>query len=301
MSKDQSKAGRLRAALKGDELVIAPGVYDMISARIADAMGFSSLYMTGYGVVASSLGIADAGLATYSEMVERVAKLGGETQTPLIADADTGYGGLLNVRRTVRGYEAAGAAGIQIEDQTMPKKCGHTLGRSVIPIEEMVLKIEVALEARQKDDTIIVARTDARTSLGLDEALRRGAAYAKAGADIIFIEAPETLAEIARIPAELGGCGAHLLLNCVYDGRTPDIAAAELKRMGYSIAIYAGMAHKAAAGALQAAYGHLQRHGIQTDMPVPMFPTAEMHKLMGFPDVWEFEARWDRSGRQAAE
>src|SRR5919108_4676692 len=190
---------KLKAALARKGLIRAPGVYDMISAKIADGLGFGVLYMTGYGVVASHLGLPDAGLASYTEMVGRVAQICQGTTTPVICDADTGFGGLLNVERTVKGYEAAGAAAIQIEDQTFPKKCGHTPGRRVVPVETMVRKIEVAVGSRTSPDFFIVARTDARTSYGLDEALRRGEAYAKDGADVLFIESPESEEEMARI------------------------------------------------------------------------------------------------------
>ena len=211
---------KLRAALTDNGLIVAPGVYDMVSARIADGFGFEALYMTGYGVSAS-LGLPDAGLATYTEMVGRVAQICQGTGTPVICDADTGFGGLLNLERTVRGYEAAGAAAIQIEDQVFPKRCGHTPGRRVIPADDMVRKIEVAAATRSSPDFLIVARTDARTSLGLDEALRRGEAYARAGADILFIESPESEEEMARI-------GRHfdvpLVANMADGGRTPDPA-----------------------------------------------------------------------------
>ena len=182
----------LKQVLNSGEFIVAPGVFEMISARVADAMGFHALYMTGYGATASYLGLPDAGIATYSEMVSRAGQIAEGTRTPLIADADTGYGGLLNVQRTVRGYEAAGVQGIQIEDQESPKKCGHTLGRAVIPLEDMEMKIKVAVESRRSPETLIVARTDSRTSLGLDEALRRGEGFAKAGADVVFIESPES-------------------------------------------------------------------------------------------------------------
>ena len=165
-------------------LIVAPGVYEMVSLRLADRMGFDALYMTGYGTVASLIGLPDAGLATYTEMVGRVNAMAGMAKTPLIADGDTGYGGLLNVRHTIRGYEVAGAVAIQLEDQEFPKKCGHTPGRRVIPMEDMVKKIEVAVASRTDPNFKIIARTDARTTLGLDEALRRGEAYARAGADI---------------------------------------------------------------------------------------------------------------------
>ena len=187
---------KLRKALAGKGLVTAPGVYDMISAKIADGLGFSALYMTGYGVSAS-LGLPDAGLASYTEMVERVAQICQGTTTPVICDADTGFGGLLNVERTVRGYERAGAAAIQIEDQVFPKKCGHTPGRRVVPIDQMVRKIEVAAASRASADFLIVARTDARTNHGLDEALRRGEAYRQGRRRYL----------VHRKPGERGGDG----------------------------------------------------------------------------------------------
>ena len=174
------KPESLKQRLSQPGLISAPGVFDMISAKVADGMGFDALYMTGYGTVASHLGLPDAGLATYSDMVGRVRAIARGTSTPLIADGDTGYGGLLNVDFTVRGYEEAGASAIQLEDQEFPKKCGHTPGRRVIPMADMVRKIRVACEARSSADFLIIARTDARTTLGLDEALRRADAYAEA-------------------------------------------------------------------------------------------------------------------------
>src|SRR5512135_2238927 len=168
-------------------------------ALILKRMNFKALYVTGYGTVASSLGLPDAGLATYSQMVERIGRIAEMTKTPVIADADTGYGGLLNVRHTVRGYEKAGVAAIQIEDQEFPKKCGHTPHRRVIPLEDMVRKIRVASESRSSVDFLIIARTDARTGNGLDDAIRRGIAYGEAGADIIFVESPESAEELAEV------------------------------------------------------------------------------------------------------
>ncbi|MFZ2059158.1 MAG: isocitrate lyase/PEP mutase family protein, partial [Acidimicrobiales bacterium] len=163
----------LRPRLASKKLLVAPGVFDGISARIADQMAFDALYMTGYGTVASHLGLPDAGIATFSDMVGRVAVLAKATKTPLIADGDTGYGGLLNVQYSVRGYEAAGAVAIQLEDQEFPKKCGHMLGRRVVQVEDMVDKIKVAVASRDSNDFLVIARTDARTTHGLDEALRR--------------------------------------------------------------------------------------------------------------------------------
>ena len=189
----------LRHRLQQPGLLSAPGVFDMVSLRLADNFGFDALYMTGFGTVASHMGLPDAGLATYSDMVGRVKAMASMAKTPLIADGDTGYGGLLNVAHTVRGYEAAGAAAIQLEDQEFPKKCGHTPMRRVIPMADMVRKIQVASDARSSKDFLIIARTDARSALGLDEALRRAEAYALAGADVLFIESPETEDEMRKI------------------------------------------------------------------------------------------------------
>lgn len=279
----------LRQMLARGEFVIAPGVYDMFSARIADALDFKALYMTGYGVSGSHLGVPDAGLVTYTDMVGRAATIAEGIAKPLIADADTGFGGLLNLRRTVRGYEAAGVQAIQIEDQVSPKKCGHTPGRQVIPMVEMCQKITVAVEARRSTDTLIIARTDARTALGLDEAIRRGQAYARAGADIVFIESPESPDEFRRIGAEVD---AWLLANMVPTGKSPEIPQKDLQAWGFDIAIYPSAGMGVVCAALQQNYAWLQQHGSTIGSPVPAFDMAQLHELVGFPDVWEFEKRF---------
>ncbi len=281
------KARALREKLAKGEFILAPGVFDGISAKVADRMNFPALYMTGYGATASALGLPDAGLATYSDMVGRAEMICSVIDTPLIADADTGYGGLLNVQRTVRGYEAAGVAAIQIEDQEMPKKCGHTPGRRVVPAEDMVLKIRVAAEARRDANTMIVARTDARTALGLDEALRRAKLYEQAGADIIFVESPESEAELERIGREIE---KPLLANMVEFGKTPRVAAARLRQWGFDVAIYPGLGFSVAAEAMRQAWTHLKEAGTSVGMNVPQF--NGMHELMGFPEVWAFEKKW---------
>ena len=281
---------KLRSVLAAGEFIVAPGVFEMFSARIADRLGFKALYMTGYGVSASHLGLADAGLVTYRDMVERARTIAGGTSTPLIADADTGFGGLLNVRETVRGYEAAGVQAIQIEDQEVPKKCGHTPGRRVVPLEDAVKRVEVAVEARRSPDFLVVARTDARTALGLDEAIRRARAFAKAGADVLFVESPESEAEFERVGAELAG-EAKLLANMVPTGRSPMIAAKTLERFGFSIAIYPGAGMGAACAALQGAYAWLKEKGSLEGCPVAAFDMQALHELVGFPEVWEFERR----------
>ena len=279
----------LSARLKQPGLISAPGVFEMISARIADTMGFDALYMTGYGVVASHLGLPDAGLASYTEMVGRVNQIASGTSTPLIADGDTGYGGLLNVDHTVRGYEKAGAQAIQIEDQEYPKKCGHTPGRRVVPIEQMVRKIEVAAASRSSADFLIVARTDARTNHGLDEALRRGEAYAKAGADVLFIESPESEEEMARI-------GRHfdvpLLANMADGGRTPILPKKRLEELGYRIAIFPATGFLATAKALAHVYGVLKDQGSSDTLASEFYPFDKFCRLVGFEHVWEFDKRW---------
>ena len=281
------KARVLRDRLARGEFLLAPGIYDGLSARVADRMDFPALYMTGYGATASMLGLPDAGLATFSDMLGRAEMICSVTDTPLIADADTGYGGLLNVRRTVRGYEAAGVAAIQIEDQEMPKKCGHTPGRRVVPAEDMVLKIRVAVEARRYDETMIVARTDARTGHGLDEALRRARLYEEAGADVIFVESPENEAELERIGREVG---KPLLANMVEFGKTPRVDVERLKAWGFDMAIYPVLGLSVAAEAMRLAWSYLKEKGTSDGVGVPQIDG--MHELMGFSEVWDFEKRW---------
>ena len=271
-------------------LVVAPGVFEMVSLRLADRMNFEALYMTGYGTVASLLGLPDAGVATYTDMVGRVTSMAGMAKTPLIADGDTGYGGLLNVRHTIRGYEAAGAVAIQLEDQEFPKKCGHTPGRRVIPMEDMVKKIEVAVNSRTDPNFQIIARTDARTTLGLDEALRRGEAYAKAGADILFIESPESVDEMQTICQTFRGI--PLVANMVEKGRTPVMSKEELENLGYKIAIFPVTALLASVHAMTKVYEQFKTTGSSVDQAVDLYDFEELSKLMGFEDVWEFEKKF---------
>ena len=286
-------AGQKRAAfaasLAGERIILAPGVYDLVTARIADQAGFAALYMTGYGVSASLLGLPDAGLATYTDMAGRVAAISGATGTPLIADGDTGYGGLLNVAHTVRGYETAGACVIQLEDQEFPKKCGHTPGRRVIPGAEMVARIKVAVDARAEPDFLIMARTDARTGHGLDEALRRAEAYAKAGADILFVESPESEEEMRRI-AE--ATDLPLVVNMVEGGRTPLLPASDLQEMGYKIALFPVAVLLGAAEAARRLYAGIKEAGSTAGAGVPLFDFDAFSRLMGFEEVWAFEEKW---------
>lgn len=287
MNKTQRE--KLKKRLLEPGLVVAPGVFDMVSLRLADTFGFDALYMTGFGTVASHLGLPDAGLATYSDMLGRVSVMAAMAKTPLIADADTGYGGLINLRHTVRGYEAAGAAAIQLEDQEFPKKCGHTLGRRVIPMEDMVQKIQVAVEARQDPNFLIIARTDARTSLGLDEAIRRAQSYALAGADILFVESPESEDEMRQIAQSLK---TPLVANMVEKGRTPVLSRDALEALGYKLAIFPVTALLASVHAMQNVYKQFQTQGSSADGQVPLFDFTDLTQLMGFEDIWEFEKRF---------
>jgi 2-methylisocitrate lyase-like PEP mutase family enzyme len=270
-------------------ILTLPGVYDGISARIANSLGFPALYMTGYGAVASALGVPDAGLASVTEMLDRVRCIAAAIDVPFIADGDTGYGGLLNVDRTVRAYAAAGATGIQLEDQEIPKKCGHTEFRRVVPYADAIQKIRVAVDARPDSDFLIVARTDARYSEGLDEALRRAEGFLQAGADILFVESPESVEELRRIGETFRG--AALLANMVEGGRTPFLSAAELEALGFKVALFPGTGFLTAAKALRDGYAHLQRNGTSSGGP-PQTPFSEMNAMMGFPAVHSFEAKW---------
>ncbi len=284
------KRARLTGLLRRQEFIVAPGVFEMISAKIADRLGFEALYMTGYGVAASHLGLPDAGLASFADVLERVRTLAGGTSTPLICDADTGFGGLLNVQHTVRGFEDAGCAAIQIEDQQNPKKCGYTTDRRVVTIDEMVRKIQVALEARRDPNLLIIARTDARGSLGLDEAIRRGRAFAEAGADVVFIQGPESIEELERIGRQID---RPLLINLGHGGTTPVLPPERLKELRFSIAIYPGIAMLAAAHTLESVYESIKRDGDSSNVSTLRYDFEAMHRLMGFEEVSAFEKKWN--------
>jgi len=225
----------LRQLLEDKKILVAPGAHDVLTAKVIENAGFKAVYMTGYGQSASSLGKPDVGLLTLTEMVDRAGKFVSAVKIPVIADADTGFGNALGVMRTVELYEKAGVSAIQLEDQVAPKRCGHMLGREVVPMEEMIGKIEAAKEARVDEDFLIIARTDARTDYGFDEALKRVKAYEKAGADIIFLESLETIEEMEILNKEIK---VPTLANMVEGGRTPLCTNAELEKIGYSLAIW---------------------------------------------------------------
>ena len=279
----------LSSKIRSGSLVIAPGVFEMISAKMADLQDFDALYMTGYGTVASYLGLPDAGIATATEMLNRVSQFAKITKTPLICDADTGYGGLLNVMHTVRSYEESGACAIQLEDQEFPKKCGHMLGRRVIESSDMVQKIRVAVETREDPNFLIIARTDARTTLGLDEAMRRAEQYAKAGADLLFIESPESVEEMEKLGRAFD---LPLVANMVDGGRTPVLSQAELQRLGFRLAIFPTTAFLAAGAAFESVYSHFKMTGSSYKADMPIYDFQKFSQLMGFDWVAEFDKKY---------
>lgn len=230
-----SRAKKLRELLAGDKIIMAPGSYDAWSAKMVEAAGFPAVYMTGYGVAASTLGMPDIGLISFHEIVTAAHNICNATTVPVIADADNGYGNALNVVRTVREYEAAGVSGIQLEDQVMPKRCGHMEGKQLISKEEMVQKVRAAVYARRDPDTVIIARTDAIAVNGYEDAIDRAIAYKEAGADVIFVEALQTREQVENA-AKL--VGAPLMANMVEHGKTPLDTADNLYKMGFRIAIY---------------------------------------------------------------
>jgi carboxyvinyl-carboxyphosphonate phosphorylmutase len=244
--------------LREPGIIVAPGAYDGFSARLIEAAGFKAVYMTGAGTAASHLGQPDLGLATLTEMATHAAHLASCVSIPLIADADTGYGNALNVVRTVREYERAGVAGLHIEDQVAPKKCGHIAGKQVIPAQEMADKLRAASEYRTDPDFVIIARTDARAVTGLDDAIARANLYADSGADMIFFEAPQSEDEIARVAREVK---APLLSNMVAGGKTPPVKVSELERLGYKLVIFPGIAMAAAIPAIETALERLKQTG----------------------------------------
>lgn len=287
----------LRDKLDANEFILLPGLHDMISGVIANKVGFDAVYATGYWLTASAYGLPDAGIATYTQMVDRVGTLARTVDAAVIADADTGYGGLLNVHHTVRGYEEAGISGIQIEDQEFPKKCGHTPFRRVIPVDDMVAKIQVACEARRDPvNTLIVARTDARQAEGFAATLARGEAYAAAGADVIFLEALESEEEMreacARIPRPM-------MANMADGGSTPIRSREQLIDIGYKLAIFPATTALAAAQAIEQSLQALKTHGTSQKGAPTLFDFNEFCSLIGFEEVWEFERRWADTNNEA--
>jgi 2-methylisocitrate lyase-like PEP mutase family enzyme len=276
-----SKVSTLRELLRQDGILTAPGAYDCITARMIEQAGFSAVYMTGAGT-AAALGYPDYGLVTMSEMVENAGRIAAAVKAPVLADADTGYGNELNVVRTVREYEQRGVAGIHIEDQAFPKKCGHLENKAIIPMEDYLAKIRAAAAARRDRDFLIVARTDARAVLGFEEAIRRANASLHAGADMAFVEAPESLEEVAAVPQLVDG---PCLLNMVWRGKTPEVSLDDAQAMGYKLAILPVLLFNAVVGACDKMLGDLKQ---KRRHPIPVADVApkEFFRRMG-AEEWD--------------
>jgi len=276
-----TQASRLRALLRRDGMVVAPGAYDCITAKLIEQAGFAAVYMTGAGT-AASLGYPDFGLVTMSEMVANARRIAGAVEVPVVADADTGYGNELNVFRTVREFERSGVSGIHIEDQEFPKKCGHLEGKEIVSREDYLAKIRAAVAARSDQDFTIIARTDARAVAGFDETIARANAALAAGADMAFVEAPQTLEEVAAVPRLVDG---HCLLNLVRGGKTPDLDLREAERMGYKLAIVPGLLIQSVIGICDQMLADLRatrRH----PPPVKEITVPEMFRRFG-ADEWD--------------
>lgn len=280
---------KLRQLIEVDPILVAPGAHDALTAKIIEKVGFQAVYMTGYGQAASHLGQPDVGLLTMSEMADRARNIVEAVEIPVVADADTGFGNAINAMRTIRAYEKAGVAAFQLEDQVAPKKCGHMTGRQVVPIEEMVWKIKAAVDARQDQDLMIIARTDARTVHGLEEALERGKAYEEAGADIIFIESPESVEEMKQITSTIE---VPVLANMVEGGRTPLLNNSELEDLGYDLVIYPTASTYITAKIVNKLMETLMKEGTTKGLMEEMVTFSEFNDLIGLDIIRELEAKY---------
>jgi 2,3-dimethylmalate lyase len=281
---------RLRELLASGEPVVAPGSYDALSARLVEQAGFDVVYMTGFGSTASLAGRPDVGLLTGTEMADNVRRIVAAVDVPVIADADTGYGNAVNVIRTVQAYEQAGVAGLHLEDQVMPKKCGHMSGKAVIGADEMAGKIAAAVAARRDPDLVIIARTDAAAVHGLDDAITRARTFAEAGADLLFVEAPTSEDDIARVAKELAGV-APLVFNWAEGGRTPPLPLARVAELGFSLVLFPIGTLLAATAGMQAMLAQLKADGT----PSGLMPFDTFTDLIGLPEIRDLETRFGTS------
>jgi carboxyvinyl-carboxyphosphonate phosphorylmutase len=279
---------QLRQLLGRSGIIVAPGAYDCLTAKLIEREGFPAVYMTGAGTAVTQVGQPDLGLTTLSEMVRNAAAMAATVSIPLIADADTGYGGVLNVYRTVREYERAGVAALHIEDQVFPKRCGHLDGKQVVSIEAMATKIRAAVEARSDTQFVIIARTDALAVTGFDDTLRRCYAYAEAGADVLFVEALRTPEEIARLRREVD---IPLLYNFVEHGKSPLLPVPELERLGFKIVIFPGSIMLAVIPLVRQILGDIKQHGTTAALLDRMTDVVELFDIMGLSDLLAFDAR----------
>ena len=280
---------KLRDLLKGPELIMAPGVADALNARLVAEANFKAIYMTGSGTTASRLGMPDIGLLSVSEMVDNASRIADASGLPLISDADTGYGGPLNVHRTIRMFEKAGAAGVHIEDQNWPKRCGHLSGKTIIPAREMISKIQAACDGRVDDNFVIIARTDALALEGLNSALDRAEQYAEAGADIIFVESPSTMEEIETIPKKIS---KPTLYNMAASGKTPFLENSEIEKFGFKVVIYPNFAMLAAVPAVRHYLSELKNNGTVAHLVNEMASFQDLFNLVGMETVRQMEEKY---------
>jgi carboxyvinyl-carboxyphosphonate phosphorylmutase len=285
-------AGRptLPDLLASGEMVLAPGCYDALGARLVEEAGFDAAYMTGFGTAAARLGRPDVGLLTLTEMADNARRIAQAVEVPVIADADTGYGNPINVIRTVREYESSGVAAVHIEDQVMPKKCGHMEGKQLIGADEMVAKVEAAVAARRSPGFLIIARTDARAPEGLDAAIERARSYREAGADVLFIEAPQSLQEIETIASSFED--VPLLFNYAEGGKTPPVSHEQLRRLGFSIVIFPISTLLTATAAIRAALAQIKADGTPIELLGEMLPFNDFLDFIGLPEIRELEERF---------
>ncbi|MGY1738024.1 isocitrate lyase/PEP mutase family protein [Geodermatophilus sp. SYSU D00684] len=289
LSGARAPRARLRELLAGPGPLMAPGAYDALTARLVEQAGFDAVYMTGFGTTAGLLGRPDVGLLSGAEMVDNARRIAAAVDLPVIADADTGYGNAINVVRTVQLHEQAGVAGIQLEDQVMPKKCGHMSGKALIGTGEMAGKIRAAAAARRDPDLVLIARTDAVAVTGVDDALARARAYAEAGADLLFVEAPTSEADVERIAGELAGV-APLVFNWAEGGRTPPLSLARMAELGFALVIYPIGTLLAATAGVRSLLASLRQQGVPPLDGLPTF--GEFTDLVGLPEVQDLEQRF---------
>ena len=281
---------RLRELISGNRCIVAPGVADALAARMVALEGFDTVYMTGFGTSITRLGQPDVGLLTASEMIDNATRIVDASGLPVVADADTGYGNAINVRRTIRDYERAGVAAVHLEDQVWPKRCGHLAGKRVIPTAEMVAKIRSACDARHDSDFVIIARCDAIAVEGLEAALERGERYREAGADMLFIEAPVGREAVERVAKHFEG--VPMLYNMAASGKTPDLPADVLGELGFRLAIYPNWVILAAIPAMQAMLRHLKKGAGVAQMREHAATFKEFTEIAGLPEIMKLEERY---------
>jgi len=286
----------LRTRLARKPIVVAPGVYDALTAHLAERAGFSTLYVSGAAIAYTRLSRPDIGLVAMSEVADTISMISDRVRADLVVDADTGYGNALNVGRTIRLFERAGARAIQLEDQAFPKRCGHLDNKSLIPPDEMVGKIKAALDARRSRETLVIARTDAVAVEGFDRAVARAVSYRDAGADILFIEAPKTRAELQRIPPAVGN--VPLMANMVEGGKTPPLNAAELEAIGFSLVIFPGAIVRVLARAADEFYATLAAKGTSESFQDRMYDFTAFNDVIGTPEMIALGKQYEANAKK---